>query len=130
LLAFTSVYFFESGLFNGLRPIQIKYLGAVSGCVRTVSSLPSVSIPPRFSPGGACRGRGFVSGDWEMYSTVFWFLQALFTRGNFGCAIFARAAANRLAEKPAKSKVQGDVGFHSGSPALRIASTSWTHFST
>jgi hypothetical protein len=24
LLAFTSVYFFESGLFNGLRPIQIR----------------------------------------------------------------------------------------------------------
>jgi hypothetical protein len=24
LLAFTSVYFSESGLFNGLRPIQIK----------------------------------------------------------------------------------------------------------
>jgi hypothetical protein len=24
VLAFTSVYFFESGLFNGLRPIQLK----------------------------------------------------------------------------------------------------------
>jgi hypothetical protein len=26
MLAFTSVYFFESGLFNGLQPIQIKNL--------------------------------------------------------------------------------------------------------
>jgi hypothetical protein len=35
LLAFTSVYFSESGLFNGLRPIQIKkFPSAISGCAR------------------------------------------------------------------------------------------------
>src|ERR1700722_14020852 len=41
MLAFTSVYFFESGLFNGLRPIQIKkipFLSArQSGRLRNVS---------------------------------------------------------------------------------------------
>jgi hypothetical protein len=39
LLSFASVYFFESGLFNGLQPIQIKKFPAVlrlaaSGCAQ------------------------------------------------------------------------------------------------
>jgi hypothetical protein len=34
LLSFTYVYFFESGLFNGLRLIQIKKSFPVSGFVR------------------------------------------------------------------------------------------------
>jgi hypothetical protein len=35
LLTFTSVYFSESGLFNELRPIQIKKIpSAISGCAR------------------------------------------------------------------------------------------------
>src|ERR1700722_18711851 len=37
MLAFTSVYFLESGLFNGLRPIQIKKPGSlISGCIHGV----------------------------------------------------------------------------------------------
>jgi hypothetical protein len=43
LLSFTSVYFSESGLFKGLRPIQIKKIPApVSGCVPNVLE----RIPP------------------------------------------------------------------------------------
>jgi hypothetical protein len=35
LLSFAYVYFLESGLFNGLRPIQIKKFPiAISGCAR------------------------------------------------------------------------------------------------
>jgi hypothetical protein len=34
LLSFTYVYFFESGLFNGLRPIQTKKSFPASGFVR------------------------------------------------------------------------------------------------
>jgi hypothetical protein len=35
LLAFTSVYFSESGLFNGLRPVGVKkFPSAISGCAR------------------------------------------------------------------------------------------------
>jgi hypothetical protein len=39
LLLFIYVYFFESGLFKGLRPIQTKnFRRVVSGCVQTVST--------------------------------------------------------------------------------------------
>jgi hypothetical protein len=35
LLSFAYVYFLESGLFNGLQPIQIKkFPAAISGCAR------------------------------------------------------------------------------------------------
>jgi hypothetical protein len=45
LLAFTSVYFFESGLFNGLQPIQIKKIFPV---FRLSSGRPkTLDLPPR-----------------------------------------------------------------------------------
>jgi hypothetical protein len=39
LLSFTIVYFFESGLFNGLQAIQIKKFPRVSGSVNFWSAL-------------------------------------------------------------------------------------------
>jgi hypothetical protein len=40
LLSFANVYFFESGLFNGLQLIQIKkFLCSISGCKAAVSWL-------------------------------------------------------------------------------------------
>jgi hypothetical protein len=44
LLAFASVYFFESGLFNGLRPIQIKKSFPSFGSVQVVQKR-SISPP-------------------------------------------------------------------------------------
>ena len=53
MLAFTSVYFFESGLFNGLQPVQIKisdflFQGALFACqVAGIGSGPPVlRLPP------------------------------------------------------------------------------------
>jgi hypothetical protein len=53
LLAFASVYFLESGLFNGLRPIQIKKSYPFR--------LPSISQARSLChPIGATPGAGFV----------------------------------------------------------------------
>jgi hypothetical protein len=57
VLAFTSVYFFEPGLFNELRAIQIKnFLSLVSGCVQPPLRPPrearvTAKLPPA---GGDC----------------------------------------------------------------------------
>jgi hypothetical protein len=40
LLSFTYVYFFESGLFNGLEPIQIKIFLSSLGSARNVTRAP------------------------------------------------------------------------------------------
>jgi hypothetical protein len=51
LLSFTNVYFFESGLFNGLRPIQVKKiapLGFADGRVRRASRHLSPLDAPDF----------------------------------------------------------------------------------
>jgi hypothetical protein len=39
-LAFTSVYFFESSLFNGLRPIGVKKIGRASAPALVASIAP------------------------------------------------------------------------------------------
>jgi hypothetical protein len=65
MLAFTSVYFFESGLFNGLQPIQIKKTGgAYSGAQRAIG--PMVLTPllhPHLMPdnpaGSRCREKTY-----------------------------------------------------------------------
>src|ERR1700730_5529369 len=50
MLAFTSVYFFKSGLFNGLRPIQIKKLTASKfQVVRQGSNRPCDLVPADFA---------------------------------------------------------------------------------
>ena len=46
-LPFISFYFPESGLFNGLRSIEMKKLSHVSGYVRNVSTAFSISFLPR-----------------------------------------------------------------------------------
>src|SRR5260370_34621495 len=56
MLAFTSVYFFGSRLFNGLQPIQIKKF------------LPSHSVPK--TPPAPCSGL-FVSSDFLETQTCF-----------------------------------------------------------
>src|SRR3984957_6175346 len=57
LFSFIYVYFFELGLFNGLRPIQIKKFGSpVSGCrqslkvVGTPSQMRSILFSPMRPP--------------------------------------------------------------------------------
>jgi hypothetical protein len=52
-LSFIFIYFFESGLFKGLRPIQAKKSGALSCSVQSVSiaflsfsEWPDASVPP------------------------------------------------------------------------------------
>jgi hypothetical protein len=41
LLSFTSVYFFELGLFNGLQPIQTKFSVAPQALSKTVDQDPA-----------------------------------------------------------------------------------------
>jgi hypothetical protein len=54
LLAFTSVYFFESGLFNVLRPIQIKKSApSLAPAKRSGLSHPSSPSSIGTPPGGA-----------------------------------------------------------------------------
>jgi hypothetical protein len=71
LLTFTSVYFSESGLFNGLRPIQIKKIpSAISGCVRR--------FEVRFGDVGFLLTRVRTRGQfraWQWYNTDFAFCQ-------------------------------------------------------
>jgi hypothetical protein len=50
VLAFTSVYFFEMSLFNGLQAIQIKNSGFVPSPARPSPTQPIQS--PREAPGG------------------------------------------------------------------------------
>jgi hypothetical protein len=60
LLSFAIVYFSESGLFNGLQPIQIKkILSAV-----TLSLERRTGPQPRRQSKATVRG-----GDWEINST-------------------------------------------------------------
>jgi hypothetical protein len=70
VLAFTSVYFFESRLFNGLRAIQIKKFPlplrlASTGCAGVIRKPGALAIP---SPGQA--RRRFI-GQGESYNMEF-----------------------------------------------------------
>jgi len=59
LLSFAIVYFFESGLFNGLQPIQIK---------KSSPLLSSVSSAAPVLNHAAAGGAEF-DGDWEINNT-------------------------------------------------------------
>jgi hypothetical protein len=51
VLAFTSVYFSESGLFNGLRPIQIKKISPpVTLCLKRHNRVPPAPFAHGFDP--------------------------------------------------------------------------------
>jgi hypothetical protein len=54
MLSFAYVYFLESGLFNGLQPIQIKKSFPVSRCVSNVIGAPFASpLSPRAASTGS-----------------------------------------------------------------------------
>jgi hypothetical protein len=67
LLSFTYVYFFESGLFNGLRPIQIKK----SFPVRL--SQPRAVLPLSLRRKAHGKAPGFDLASKENFSTSFSF---------------------------------------------------------
>jgi hypothetical protein len=63
LLAFTSVYFSESGLFKGLRPIQIKKIApSILGCRTDGSSRVGAIVSPNFRSVAAIPG--LLRRDW------------------------------------------------------------------
>jgi hypothetical protein len=59
-LSFAFIYFSESGLFNGLRRIQVKKSGLVSSSLQNVSSAPLLVLIAAGSL--ARRGFGLASG--------------------------------------------------------------------
>jgi hypothetical protein len=67
LLSFANVYFLESGLFNGLQPIQIKKFSSVLRLAPSVvledisGGMSFTFLPPT--------GARLRSGEWEDYST-------------------------------------------------------------
>jgi hypothetical protein len=71
LLSFAYVYFFESRLFNGLQPIQIKNFPVSHGLEQNVSSafLPSHSpllrSAPLFGARRIGRGHSYITVDSE-----------------------------------------------------------------
>jgi hypothetical protein len=75
LLAFTSVYFFESSNFNGLRLIQTKIFWLqVSRLYLLARAGPARTIPRDFAP----LHRSYPAAEFAItdnHSEIFWFTQ-------------------------------------------------------
>jgi hypothetical protein len=71
-LSFAFIYFSESGLFNGLRPIQIRKIDSrlrlCSECLKPV---------PLSRPHAVCLGAGSLPANGKIYSTDFRFPQTI-----------------------------------------------------
>src|SRR6185437_1214634 len=96
-LAFASAYFSESGLFNGLQPIQIKKILRSStrapSCVRRAQ--PRTAPPP---PGTRPK-RGLISTIGNECRRCFWFCQAIASPGTNDLVDFRVGGRRPMLEK-------------------------------